>query len=239
MKYRLLVTLLIIFGSLAVLKGQSFNDFSKTVREFDIYQSTIGGRVTKYELPYTEIKGSPYLNAQFAESELISNDSIRYINVKFRYNIFADQMEYLAGEEILTLANPLDFRYFILDENVFVYQAFVSGNSKPQRGYFQLLFSDTSVTLFKKMTIIYESAEELQAFAESKPARFTKKSDKYFLTFPEGLPVEISLNRKKVLEAFPDNKIELEKYISEKRLKFSNEEDLLSLVDFYNNLQIQ
>jgi hypothetical protein len=239
MNKRVLVTLMIFLGSLLFLKSQSFYDFSKTVREFDIYQSTVGGRITKYELPYADIKGSPYLNAQFVESELISNDSIRYIHVKFRYNIFADQMEYLAGEEILTLVNPLEFKYFILDEDIFVYQAFVSVTSKPQRGYFCLLFSGPSVSLSKKMTVVYEPAEELQAFAEPKPARFTRKSDKYYLTFPNGLPVEVSMNRKKVIEAFPDKKSELQKYISEKRLKFRNEADLLSLVSFYNNLNIQ
>lgn len=237
MANRFSITLIILIGSLSILKSQNFYDFSKTVREFDIYQSTVGGTITKYELPYTEIKGSPYLNEHFSDSELISNDSIRYINVKFRYNIFADQMEYLAGEEVLTLANPLDFRYFILDESVFVYQAFVSGSTRPQRGFFQLLYSGSAVSLSKKITIIYEPAEELQAFAEPKPARFTKKSDKYFLTFPGGLPAEVSLNRRKVLEPFPDKIQELENFISDKRMKFRIEDDLVKLVDYYNSLQ--
>lgn len=222
---------------MSLLKSQTFYDYSRTVREFEIYQSTVGGKVTRYELPYSEIKGSPYLNAQFVESELISFDSIKYINVKFRYNIYADQMEYLAGEEILTLANPIDFRYFILYEDIFVYQAFTSAGSKPQRGFFQLLFSSPSVTLSKKMTTIYEPADELQAFAEPKPARFTKKSDKYYLSFPGSLPAEVSLNSRRVLAAFPDKIKELENFISDKRMRFRNEDDLVKLVDYYNSLQ--
>lgn len=233
------IALFILLGTSVVFYSNAqlfYVEEAKLVMEFNQYQAAVGNTLAKHHLPYSEISGSPYLNRDFIESEIISKDSIRYINVKFRYNIYIDELEYIMNNELLSLSNPMNFRYFLLGDDVFTYQSFVSPGGSPKRGYFHLLYLGPSGTLFKRYSVSYSPPEEPQPYAAAKPARFSKGADSYYIQFPGKLPAEISLNRRRVLDVFPDKKNELENFITSNRLNFRNESDLLKLVEYYNTL---
>jgi len=209
---------------------------AKLVMEFNQYQAAVGNTPPKHNLPYSEISGSPYLSREFVESEIISKDSILYINVKFRYNIYSDEMEFIRNNELLSLSNPMNFRYFLLGDDVFVYESFVTQGGSPKRGYFQLLNPGPSGTLLKRYSVSYSPPEEAQPYAAAKPARFSKATESFYIQFPGNLPAELSMNRRRILDVFPDKKKELENFISSSKLNFRNEKDLKRLVEYYNQL---
>jgi hypothetical protein len=237
---KIIIGIILLSIKSITLQAQTSNIYEPPlIREFNIYQSSMGNTILKTDLHYADISGSPYYKQDFAESEIISRDSIKYVNVKLRYNMYTDQMEFLKGNEVLAISNPTDFSYFIMDEDVFIYQSYLSGTSSIKRGYFQLLNFGPSVKLAKRFNLFYEPPSEPDAYASAKPAKFVRRSDIYYLQFPGSVFTEVNLNRKKILEVFPDKKQELENFISDKRLKFRSEDDLISLVDFYISLQIQ
>lgn len=237
MKNRFVFFLLIIAVSPNILNSQSTlgDDGFGIVREFQQFQTTMGKTIINAHLRYDNISGTPYLNNDFMKCELITHDSVKYVNVNLRYNIYTDEMEFEIGDEFRSIANPENFRYFFIDNDVFIYQPIQRTVSGIKSGYFLLLISGEA-TLYKRLSVIFEPAVEPQAYAAAKPPRFTKKADTYFIRFKGSLPVELSLTRRRILDAFPYKKSELESFISKNRLNFRKEEDLIHLVAFYNQL---
>jgi hypothetical protein len=234
----LLLTILFVnhlsFGqSAGILEGRG--SYFEMVRDFENAQMAIGKASANPGLLYEEINGSPYSQEEFQKGELITHDSIRYVNVMLRYNIFTDEVEYQLGGKVFSLANPLDFRYIIIDEDVFVYYPFQTGTGVIKKGYFQLIHLGKAL-LLKKMKVSYQPPEAPQAYGEAKPARFLKGSDAYFIRFLDRMPEEIAFSRNKLLRVFPDYQHELDVFIKNKRLRFRNEEDLIRLLDYYNEL---
>lgn len=219
--------------SVGILEGRG--SYYEMVRDFENTQMTIGKASTNSGIFYEDINGSPYSHDGFQKGELITHDGIRYVNVKLRYNIFTDEIEYQSGEQVLSLANPLDFRYIIIDEQVFVYYPFQAGSGAIKKGFFQLIHLGEALFL-KRMNISYQRPEAPQAYAEAKPARFVRGSDTYYFRFSDRMPEEISFNRKKILRTFPDYQNELDAFIRSNRLRFRNEEDMIRLLEYYNEL---
>ncbi len=219
------------------LKSQNLIiDEPTLVREFLLHQAAMGKTLTQQDIPYNQITGSPYYNPVFIESEIFSNDSIKYINVKLRYNIFTDQIEFIDGNEILEIANPTDFMYFIIGDDTFVHQAYLLGSSTPGRGFFKVLALGQSAALTKRMEIKYNPPELPQAYAEAKPPKFIRMPDSYFIKFPGSLPFEIPLQRRRLISVFPNKIKELENFIETNNLNFRREEDIVKLVEYYNSL---
>ena len=54
-----------------------------------------------------DIEGSPYLNKEFVEGTIYTNQKNQYNNIPIRYNIYTDELEYRTPDnQILTLATP-------------------------------------------------------------------------------------------------------------------------------------
>jgi hypothetical protein len=224
-----------IFPDYSISQTSFGDDGFGIVREFQQYQKTMGKTITNARLRYDNISGSPYLYDHFMRGELITHDSVKYINVSLRYNIYTDEMEFEIGDEFRSIANPESFRYFLIGNDLFVFQPIQRTISGIKSGYFLVLISGETM-LFKRLSVIFEPPAEPQAYAAARQARFTKKADTYFIRFKGSLPIELSMNRRKILDAFPDKNSELENFIQKNRLNFRKEEDLIKLVAFYNQL---
>ena len=64
-------------------------------------------------LNYDDIEGSPYLDDDLIKGYIkfnLGDSSVQYL----RYNVYADEMEYLEGNEVLVIENvkDLDHVYF-------------------------------------------------------------------------------------------------------------------------------
>lgn len=199
---RKIIIVILLLSVKSIVFSQTSNIYEPPlIREFNNYQSSMGNTITKSDIQYADVSGSPYYNQEFVESEIISRDSIKYVNVKLRYNMYTDQMEFLKGNEVLAISNPTDFNYFVLDQEVFIYQSYLSGTASIKRGFFKLLTFGTSAKLVKRFNLFYEPPKEPDAYASAKSAKFVRRSDIYFLQFPGSVFTEVSLNRRRVLEA--------------------------------------
>jgi hypothetical protein len=234
-KFSLLIILFFTF--LTFLKSQGiYPEEIFLVREFNNHKALMGDNIIRAHMPYSNILGSPYLYDEFIESEAISKDSIRYVNVKFRYNIFEDKLEYLNGEEVLVLTNPHDFSYFFLGQDVLFYQSYPSRRELANQGYFLLLTIGNKAALSKKINITYEPPKDAQVYTAAKKPEFKRSADHYFIKFEGSVPSRIYPNKRKVLKSFPDKKGELEIFIIQNQLNFKKEDDIIKLVKYYNSL---
>lgn len=181
---------------------------------------------------YADFGGSPYLNATFVPGTIVRENGETYTNIPLRYNIYDDQIEFKHKEDlVLTIANPAEFTEINIDGAKYIYLQTSAGKGRT-KGYFELLENGT-VQLLKKHAVSMKEAEPAKPFKDPVPAAFVAKPATYFLLV-EGEIFEIA-NDKSLLEALGnDEKLQL--FIKEKKLKLRKEDDLKTVISYYNSL---
>lgn len=237
MKNQFAFTVLVCMFLTNYLPGQVINTVKPNeVLDFANYRSITGYNHPQSMSQYAQVDGSPYLTKDFVAGQLCTNEGTLFINAALRYNIYKDQIDYQLKGEIYYLNNPFDFSFFIIGTDTFVYLAYSEDVGITKKGYFQLMYKGNSASLLRKKNIMYSPPKDPQPYAPSGNAQFLHKSDSYYIMFNGQLPVEIKMNRRRVMEPFFHNTSLLEQFISENRLNFRNEKDLIKLVEFYNQL---
>ncbi len=185
---------------------------------------------------YRNIEGSPFLNNNFADGVLITNDSIMYENVPLRYNIFKDEMEFLItpddGPRII--GNPRNFLYFILDDRLFAYKAFME-KDRPVYKYFEIVRTGKCQVL-KRKNVVYVEPQQSRGIVGSSPAKFEERRDSYYLQFGTLSPVEVNLRRRSILDAFDQKRDEIAAFVNDNNLSYRNPDDLIKMAEYYNRL---
>ena len=186
------------------------------------------------ELLLKDIKGSPYLNAEFLNGTIYTTMKTQYNNVPLRYNLYNDDLEFKnpAGE-ILALAQPEIVEYAVFGDYRLVYSNYSFGN-KPKKGLL-VLIEDGKAKLLSKVSVIYQEPTQPGAYKEAEPAKFVRRADEFLIRVGAEMALPIS-NKKSVLEAFPDNRDKIEDFLSKNKIKLNKPEGLVEVVKFYNSL---
>lgn len=183
------------------------------------------------EKQYTDVKGSPYLQEDWAEGLVKLANGNTYANVPLKYDqvtgelIFRDK----AGK-VLTFADPV--REFKLSGQLFR-SGYKVVDSNSDHTFYLVLYDGTS-TLLKdaRKNIIqhraYNSATTVKSIVET-PV--------WYLLI-NGQPVKVRKDKKSVLAALKTNTAELEKYISENNLNLKDDQDLARLIAYYDSIKL-
>lgn len=185
---------------------------------------------------YEKIAGTPWLDNDFTDGSLITRDSLMYVNIPLRYNIFKDEMEFLIGDSNTprAISNPRNFLFIHLEDKVFSYLTYQDGN-RPAQGYFEILTEGECQVLMRRRTD-YAEPKGAWGFDEAKPARFVRKRNSYYLKSGRQLPREINLNRRSILQAFDEKQDEITGFVRENNLSYRNIDDLVRMAEYYNRL---
>ncbi|WP_437371827.1 hypothetical protein [Maribacter litoralis] len=204
------------------------------MRGRDIFQDVLQ-RSNKSELTLSDIEGEPYFKEQFSNGILFYKDSLNLGEFLIRYNAFTDEME-SSNDSGNTVINKVDEISILLDNEKYVILNFLDDNNIIKKGFFIEKYRGENNGLFlKKYMTIKDGKEAKTSFHKSTPPSFVDH-EKYYLKFSDNAPIEIKLKKNKVLNAFPDKKDLLEKFVAEKKLQLETEEDLIELSKFYNTL---
>jgi hypothetical protein len=182
------------------------------------------------ENEYKDIEGSPYLNYEFADGVFYLKDTIA-VKLPIRYNIFADEMEYQFKGSNYVVGNPLALNKVKLGESVYVYLKFIQ-----KGGYFEL-FELGKCTLVQKKLIKFYPAEDPKPIVAPTgvPAKFNRESDVYYFVVHDSLVHNIE-NMKSVTNALQDQKLKIENFIKDEKIKNIKKENLIKIVKYYNSL---
>jgi hypothetical protein len=179
-----------------------------------------------------DFEGSPYLNDDFEESRLWGKDAV-YQGLLMRYDIHQDRMEFQQNEGLFILEADPRIQKTTIVNTTFV-PAQYSFKGKAIQGFLERLDSG-KVTLLAKKQISFKERQEPQAMQyAAKPARFERLSDVYFIKNQEGNVTKIN-SIKKLLEDFPDKKVELKAFVEKEKISMERD-DLIKLVSYYNSL---
>jgi hypothetical protein len=176
---------------------------------------------------YENIDGSPYLNNEFVNGIFYVKDTVA-IRLPIRYNIYADHMEYKSEGGIYYVDSPQSLSRIELTGSVFIYLPFIE-----KGGYYELLESG-------KYKLVQKRRVEFK-HSESKPieglirSRYESNTDLFYLVNNKNEVFRIE-NMNSVLKAFQDQKIKIETFIKQEKIKNTKKENLIKITKYYNSL---
>jgi len=180
---------------------------------------------------YSKINGSPYLIDDFLDSEIyFSEDSV--FKIKLRYNIYDNTMEFKHRNVVYAFTNPEIIYKIKISNNTFIYYYNKKKNKKSS--YYQVLVWGKTSLLAKKR-VRYQSEGKGDGIVDAKPAQFIIVKDKYFIV-KDNILLQIK-NKKSLLKTLNDKDNKVSQFIKKENISSSNVDDLIKLIEFYNNLK--
>lgn len=189
---------------------------------------------TNNTLSEKDIEGSPYLNDEFVKGSVFTTQKQQFVDIPLRYNIFNDELEFKTPDNVVqALATPELVEKATFGEHQLVHSPyFVSKNIKT--GFFEVLVQGKA-SLYAKHEVVFNNATEPAAYKEAQPAKFVAKPEDYYIRAGNDAAFLIS-GKKDLMDAFPDHKNKMGKFVKENKVKPNKPETLKQLVEYYNSL---
>jgi hypothetical protein len=192
--------------------------------------ANIDRNLNRNENSYANIQGSPFLFSNFKNGQIKLKDGKIYEG-PLRYDIYADQIEFRTSTgDIFAVKNPETIDKVTLGDLQLKCFSTINGNSLD--GIFELL-AEGNYILFEKHVVILKDPVPPKPYVEPKPATFVKKKSEYLVMNPKGEFIPIA-NKKDFAAIYPGKKALIEKFVKENKIKISNKEDVVELVNFLN-----
>lgn len=182
----------------------------------------------------SDIKGSPYLEDEFEKGEVYYGGKYLVKDVSLRYNMFNDVMEFKNGKSIMNIDGSMNINKVIIGKDVFLSIKKSSVKSTPKG--FVKLWNDQYPSIATKMQSEFFEKEDVQAFAEPKPARFKRKMDENYLMINEG-EFERVKSVKKLIQSLGDLQGELSTYAKKEKISSNDPAELAKLLSYYHSLK--
>lgn len=190
-------------------------------------------RANKYNQQNTT--GTPYLNEEFENGSLLSENNVVFSSVFLRYNVVHDefQLKQLANqsdEQVQAVRKSPDIYVKISDD---IYTYVIPGNGVG--GYYNILFEGNKLNLYKKSSKKFvEGQKSVNMMTGNVPNRLVDESN-YFIVNSKGEFTELPNSKNKKFETIAgDQKNELKKIAKSKGLNINKEEDLIELIAYFN-----
>jgi len=201
----------------------------KMTRELDNREFIEGSREVKIN---SNISGSPYLNDSFL-SGIVYSKKQEEIAGQYRFNIYADEIEFIKDEKIYSITQLDKYNYFTIGDNKFFYQSYMDGE-KTKKG-FMIVLAEGNYSLFLKKKIVYMPEEQGQPYTIPKPNRFEPGEDSYYIASKSD-PAKKITSIKELKKAFPEIVPMIDSYKESKNLK--KKKSLINLVNYLNSKTI-
>ncbi len=181
---------------------------------------------------YHQIEGTPYLYEEFKEGVVTTKDSTSFQG-SFRYDIFADKMEFKSLNFVFTLKDPWTIETLVIGSHTFVYVPPFDETSR--RGAYYELILPGKCRLLEKRKVALNKPQPPMAYAKAKPASFSDRKSDYYLQIGNQTPKKIT-RKKDLIKAFEDQGQVISFYMKQKKMSPKKAVDLIELVNYYNSL---
>lgn len=182
---------------------------------------------------YSDLKGeksSIYLGEDWPLGTIVLRNGKIIDNYNLRYNLLADQMQFIAAGDTLAFATPSEIETVMFDGQSFVYCTYLCDKSLKQ-GYFEILEPGNNKLLLKRMVTYHlNNGDNVDSKGEF------LISSCYFIAKGNQPAEKIACNKKKALMVLDEHKSEIQAYVKKTGNKVKTEDELRKLVVYYNSL---
>ena len=85
------------------------------------------------------VRGSPYLYDEFLFGVMTTVEAVRIEGLKYRYDIYSDEMQFILKDDTASVTRPLTLRSIQIGQQKFVYDIFQTGENMVSAGYFEVI----------------------------------------------------------------------------------------------------
>lgn len=225
----------IVFLIFVLSVGDLFSQSTENYLSIDGVEYLGNPTPIKRKIPYERIQGSPYHKDKLISGSLITtnSDSLkRYM----RFNAYTNEIEYVENEIIKELINPLIVERIYLNNRIYQYKRYESGNGIKET--WMMLLVEGRCNLYKRELVEFKDEEAAESSYQSgSPARFVNLAAEYFATCGEQEIIPISLNKSSIVSFFGTHGYSAEEIIKDNKLKPRKEEDLGRLFTIINEIR--
>ena len=222
-----------LFFSLSSISLAQTNYYLRSSIEFYESHKLASGEYRNI-LTEKDIQGSPYLNDEFINGSIYTVSKTQFTDIPLRYNIYNQEIEFKNPEnKVIALGTPEVVEKVSFGEYTMVYIPF-SYNKKVQNGFLKVL-SEGKVSLYARPEIEFQKPKEPGAYREAEPAKFVPRDDRNFIRIGKDA-AQMVVNKKEVIEVFPDHNDEIEAFIKQNKINVKKQGELKSVVEYYNSL---
>jgi len=219
--------LLLLFCLPHILNAQVSGISQTTQTYFENYQQL---KIREGETDPT-IEGTPYFFDEFITGSLYhgSADSMKAV---IRYNIYTDLIEVKKNNQLFGVEKDTSkVNSFRINEVTFELIP-VEYNKEPFT-YAQVI-TKGNYTLYAKQSVDFQRAKEVKAFQEATPAKFVRNPEVYYLKDIDNNYTKIK-SFSDIIDLFPAITEELTAYVKKNKLKFKNDEDKISFINYLSS----
>ena len=231
MKNRISKIALIIF-SLFIPVLSNGQEIDLDLLKLDDYVKFHNHDVSNTVNSYLQIEGTPYLYEEFTQGKITTKDSLTYMGL-FRYDIYADKMEFESLNFVFTLKDPWTIKTLEMASHTFVYIPPFDETSRRGAYYELILPGKCSLLLKRRMVLV--APQRAKAYADAKPASFSKGKNVYYLQI-ENQTLQKITGKKSLIEALEDHGPAIKAYLKQNSLSSKKLADLTDLINYYNRL---
>lgn len=212
------------------------NSFAQNFAGNELTQLSSPGRGrsgvwTKEGMLDKKIEGSAYLFLNWdGLFKVFVNDKEYYTIHNLNYNLTTDSLESKVSNDSVFQFDKEKIHSIKTLNKTYKFYSF-SGSNK----LYEQMFINNNFELIKKtdVNIIEGTLNPLtQVMSDSKITR----KEKYYIKKTKGNFFEIELKKKQILKFLEDKEDMVSKFVSEKKLDFSNEKDLMTIFKYYSTL---
>ncbi len=183
-----------------------------------------------------DIQGTPYLQKSFGLAK-VENVKQKYY---MRYNVYQDEFEFITPKnDTLILDKIKDFSRITFEglNKKYVLIDYTNSAGKYTNGYLIELYLKGSFILFMKENISFHSGRIAKTSLEKDmPARYSASDNTYYFKNNEKGIIEFPENKKQLFKLFPEKKQEIEVFLKESKVSFSEDSDKVKIIDFLSTL---
>lgn len=217
-----------VFAYASTLQAQTTQPYSASN-----YGTATGYYFKTPHLDANEVQGSMYFIDAFLPAKI---ECLKDNVPPLRYNAYKDEIEFKKDNELYYIVKT-DSCDVTIDTRRYRH-VYYQENNETTKGYLLVLSSNLQAKhlLFRKDKIKYnQPVLATTSYQSDKPASLTKEDPVYFLSTSLGI-IQMPKKKKELLALFPEKASEVEKFVKEKKISFSDEKDLLLLTEYLSTL---
>lgn len=217
-----------VIDTKADLKSSSFKSDSKNSKHGTPRSKDSQNR----ELKQTALKNLIYIGHDWPIGKIVLRDDRVIDNYLLRYNLLADQLEFISGKDTLVFMNPQNINTATFGGHTFIYENYISENGNSQ-GYFELIVPGKNRLMLRRLVTNFKPDMK---YPDDESITKYKVGEDYYISKP-GVPAkEIKINRKSALTFLNGHTADISEYLRITGNKVRTVEDLKNLVSYYNSL---
>lgn len=172
-----------------------------------------------------------YLDKEWQYGKALLKDGSS-IEGQFRFNLYNQKMEAIVEGDTFAFAQPFEIEMVQVGDKRFRYCAFTRDNGEHSVCWFECL-AEGKCSLFLRRFIKYRLAD-----GDGNPSNDQLyRLEEYYTCHGEGSLEHLYLSKKEVLSSLGDHQKMLKSYIKEENIRVKDQDDLVELFSYYNDLK--